>query len=128
MNDTDITYERSNDLLHDARHIIDQAKERAFHSVNVAMLQRNWLLGQRITEEVLKGDVRAEYGGEIVKKLSVELTNLYGKGFNKNNLYAFVQFYKIFPTLSVKSELLTWSHYVLLLSIDDNYTLLPNQC
>ena len=128
MNDTDITYERSNDLLHDARHIIDQAKERAFHSVNVAMLQRNWLLGQRITEEVLKGDVRAEYGAEIVKKLSVELTNLYGKGFNKNNLYAFVQFYKIFPTLSVKSELLTWSHYVLLLSIDDNYTLLPNQC
>lgn len=92
MNDTDITYERSNDLLHDARHIIDQAKERAFHSVNVAMLQRNWLLGQRITEEVLKGDVRAEYGAEIVKKLSVELTNLYGKGFNKNNLYAFVQF------------------------------------
>lgn len=128
MNDTDITYERSNDLLHDARHIIDQAKERAFHSVNVAMLQRNWLLGQRITEEVLKGDVRAEYGAEIVKKLSVELTNLYGKGFNKNNLYAFVQFYKIFPTLSVKSELLTWSYYVLLLSIDDNYTLLPNQC
>lgn len=128
MNDTDITYERSNDLLHDARHIIDQAKERAFHSVNVAMLQRNWLLGQRITEEVLKGDVRAEYGAEIVKKLSVELTNLYGKGFNKNNLYTFVQFYKIFPTLSVKSELLTWSHYVLLLSIDDNYTLLPNQC
>lgn len=120
MNDTDITYERSNDLLHDARHIIDQTKERAFHSVNVAMLQRNWLLGQRITEEVLKGDVRAEYGAEIVKKLSVELTNLYGKGFNKNNLYAFVQFYKIFPTLSVKSELLTWSHYVLLLSIDDN--------
>lgn len=120
MNDADITYERSNDLLHDARHIIDQAKERAFHSVNVAMLQRNWLLGQRITEEVLKGDVRAEYGAEIVKKLSVELTNLYGKGFNKNNLYAFVQFYKIFPTLSVKSELLTWSHYVLLLSIDDN--------
>ena len=83
------------------------------------MIQRNWLLGKRISEEILLGDNRAEYGREIIKKLSKELTEIYGKGFNKNNLYGYLQFYKIFPTLSGKSELLSWSHYVLLLSVSD---------
>ena len=83
------------------------------------MIQRNWLLGKRISEEILQGENRAEYGREVIKKLSKGLTDIYGKGFNKNNLYGYLQFYKIFPTLSGKSELLSWSHYVLLLSVPD---------
>ena len=41
---------------------------------------------------------------EINLHLSKELNGIYGKGFNKNSLYDFVRFYKIFPTLSGKSE------------------------
>ena len=113
-------YKDSGSLLKDAQGIIEQARQEAYRSVNIAMLQRNWLLGKRISEEILRGENRAEYGNEVIKKLSEELTDIYGKGFNKNNLYAFVQFYKIFPTLSGKSELLSWSHYMLLLSVPED--------
>ena len=112
-------YKNSGNLLADAQGIIDLARQEAFRSINVAMVQRNWLLGKRISEEILLGENRAEYGREVIKKLSRELTSIYGKGFNKNNLYGYLQFYKIFPTLSGKSEILSWSHYVLLLSVSD---------
>lgn len=115
-----VLYENGGSLLKDAQGIIEQARQEAYRSVNIAMLQRNWLLGRRISEEILRGENRAEYGNEVIKKLSEELTDIYGKGFNKNNLYAFVQFYKIFPTLSGKSELLSWSHYMLLLSVPED--------
>ena len=35
------------------------------------MVLRNWLLGKRISEEELRGEDRAEYGLEVVKRLSV---------------------------------------------------------
>ena len=106
-------------LLSDAKTIIDNMQQEAFRSVNRSLVLRNWMLGRRIDEEILREGKRAEYGAEVIKNLSLWLTRIYGKGFNKNNLYAFVQFYRIFPTVSVKSEYLSWSHYSLLLSVSD---------
>lgn len=120
MENNKITYNKyDNSLLQDAQNIIEQSRQKAYNSVNVAILQRNWLLGKRISEEILKGETRADYGDHVIIQLSQELNQIYGKGYNKNNLYDFVRFYKIFPTLSGKSELLSWSHYVLLISIAD---------
>ena len=72
----------------------------------------------------MKNDGRAEYGMEIIKKLSKALTDEYGKGFTKSNLYSFYSFYKMFPeifqTVSGKSDkLLSWSHYQTLLRVKD---------
>ena len=93
--------------------------------INVALVQRNWLLGRRIAEEELRGGDRAEYGLEIIKTLSRELTDAYGRGFTKTNLYRFYQFYKtvpdIFQTASGKSlPLLSWTHYRTLLQVKDD--------
>ena len=68
---------------------------------------------------------RAEYGLEIIKKLSKQLTDEYGKGFNKTNLYSFYLFYKTFPEIfhaaSGKSApLLSWTHYRTLLQVKDD--------
>ena len=73
------------------RGIIDSARLSAYQAVNAALVQRNWLIGYRIAEEELKGDRRESYGAEIIKKLSKELTDEYGKGFTKTNLYNFYQ-------------------------------------
>ena len=87
----------------------------------VGELLRNWYLGKRISEEILQGEDSAEYGSQVILQLSKELTDIYGKGFGKNNLYRNVQFFKlfpnIFPTLSGHSKLLSWSHYNLLLDV-----------
>ena len=49
----------------------------------------------RIAEEELRGEHRAEYGANIIKNLSNELTVKYG--FTKSNLYSFYSFYKAYP-------------------------------
>ena len=106
-------------LLDDAQHTIEQARQEAYRSVNKSMIQRNSLLGKHIVEEILREESRAEYGGEVIKQLSRELTAIHGNGFTKNNLYRFVLFFKIFPPVLGQSELLSWSHYLWLLPITD---------
>jgi predicted nuclease of restriction endonuclease-like (RecB) superfamily len=136
------------DLLQDAQRIVESSQRQAYVAINMMMVQRNWLLGKRIAEEELRGEDRAEYGAQLIKQLSIDLTKEYGKGFDASNLYKFTQFYKYFPNIfhtvrgksqtenldtaclnspmnmldSVrpKSEgLLSWSHYRALLQVDD---------
>lgn len=112
-------YTKTDDILADVQNIIDISQRSAYQAVNIALVQRNWLLGYRISEELLGGEDRAEYGANVIKQLSKQLTDIYGKGFTKTNLYSFYSFYKSFPeifhTACGKSDLLTWSHYRTLL-------------
>ena len=115
---------KTDDILKDMCGIIESSRDAAYHAVNTALVQRNWLLGYRIAEEELQGSDRAEYGAEVIKTLSKELTRDYGKGFTKSNLYSFYAFYKAYPnifqTVSGKfTRLLSWSHYATLLQVND---------
>lgn len=119
-----IKYVKTDDILCDMRGIIDASQQQAYQAVNYALVQRNWLIGYRIAEEELKGENRAEYGSGIIKQLSKELSEIYGKGFTKTNLYSFYSFYKTFPEIfhsaSGKSvPLLSWTHYRTLLQVND---------
>ena len=114
----------TDDILTDMRGIIESAHTSAYQAVNAALVRRNWLIGYRISEEELNGERRAEYGSEVIKKLSKELTAEYGKGFDYSTLYKFVRFYKTFPEIldsaSPKSvPLLSWTHYRVLLQVED---------
>lgn len=118
-------YQKSDNILNDIQNIIDVSQKEAYRAVNTILSQRNWLIGCRIAEEEFEGENRAEYGANIIKKLSKELTAKYGKGFTKTNLYSFYTFYKYFPeifhTLCGKSEkLLSWSHYRTLIQVKDS--------
>ena len=97
--DSNIVYVQSDDLLQDARYIIETTRSFAYRAINIAMIQRNWLLGRRIAEEELQGEDRAKYGAEIIKKLAADLTQIYGSGFDYSSLYKFVNFYKFFPEI-----------------------------
>ena len=85
-------------LFQDACTIIEQAQAAAYRQVNEMLIKRNWLLGLRIQHDVLK-DKRAEYGEQVVKNLSKQLTNKFGTGYSRNNLYRFIAFYKSFPDI-----------------------------
>lgn len=78
----DIEYSRTADLLADSRNIIDSARNKAYMAVNVALVQRNWLLGKRISEENVDEEGHAEYGRNVIQNLSMNLTALYGAGFD----------------------------------------------
>ena len=85
-------------LFLDSCSIIEQAQRAAYRSVNETLIKRNWLLGMRIQHEILK-ERRAEYGEQVIKNLSKELTMKYGDGFSRNNLYRFISFFKSFPDI-----------------------------
>ena len=65
-----IKYQNTDNVLEDVCSIIESARDYAYKSVNIALVERNWLIGYRIAEEELKGNDRADYGLEIIKKLS----------------------------------------------------------
>ncbi len=119
-----VNYVKTDDVLNDMCNIIEASQKAAYQAVNVALVQRNWLIGYRIAEEELGGQERSEYGLEIIKKLSKELTNLYGKGFDKGTLYRCLKFYKMFPEIvaSLRQQsgiILSWTHYRVLLQVED---------
>ena len=123
-NNSIIKYSKTENVFTDICSIIESARDYAFHSVNIALVERNWLIGYRIAEEELKGQDRANYGTEIIKKLAKELTKEYGKGFDSRNLYYFLNFYKTFPNIlnavsSKSNRLLSWTHYRTLLQVLD---------
>lgn len=117
-------FQKTDNILNDVQNIIEVSQKEAYRSVNTILTQRNWLIGYRIAEEVLAGEKRAEYGAEVIRRLSKELTKKYGKGYTKTNLYNFYRFYKCFPeifhSVSGKSAIrLTWTHYRILLQVHD---------
>lgn len=61
------------------------------------MVEAYWNIGKRIVKEEQDGKERVEYGKEIIKKLSKELTTEFGKGFSTTNIKYFRQFYIIYP-------------------------------
>ena len=75
-----------------------------------------WNVG-RLIVEAQGGLNRAKYGNELIKKWSIKLTKLYGKGYNTTNLKRFRQFYAIFEKSAALRHQLTWTHYKRLLPI-----------
>lgn len=122
---SNMMYHKTQNIIDDMQNIINSAQQSAYQTVNVLLIQRNWLLGCRIAEEELNGEDRAKYGAKIIKELSKDLTNIYGKGFTKTNLYSYYSFYKKFPEIfhtacGKSATLLSWSHYRILLQVEDD--------
>ena len=90
-------FHKTDNILNDVQTIIEVSQKEAYRSVNTILSQRNWLIGYRIAVEELAGEERAEYGVEIIKNLSRYLTQKYGKGYDRSNLYHCLRFYKAFP-------------------------------
>ena len=88
-----------NRLYNRAAEAIASARNTAYRQINDKLVRRNWMFGKMIAEEELNGEDRAKYGATIIKELSKRLTETYGKGFIKTNLYEFAQFYKLFPNI-----------------------------
>ena len=69
----------------------------------------------------LLSEAGKEYGNDIIGKYAEKLVNEVGKKYNRSTLFRMKQFYNIFSDTKVatSSQLLTWSHYVELLPLND---------
>lgn len=110
----------SNHYIQEIKQILSQARQKAYQAVNSAMVEAYWKIGERIVQEEQNGQSRAEYGKEIIKNLSAELTAEFGKGFSKRSLWEIRQFYVLFPDyLKVRTAFaqLSWSHFQRVLKV-----------
>lgn len=78
---------------------------QAAHAVNLALTSRNWLMGYYIVEYEQRGEDRAAYGEQLLKKLEKRLNT---KGLNERRFREFRRLYLVYPQL--KEEIL---HYVI---------------
>ena len=97
----------------------DKAREKAAIAVNTELLDASWETGRYIVEYEQHGNVKAEYGKQLLTNLSKDLTRLRGKGYSRSNLFNMRLFYVRFPKIQTVSGQLTWSHYIELLKCDD---------
>ena len=98
---------------------IVEARKQAYRSLNFIMVEAYWNIGKMIVEEEQSGSLRAEYGKELIPKLAQRLTGEFGKGFSAQSLWNYRQFYQTFPILSTLWRELSWSHYKLLMRVED---------
>jgi predicted nuclease of restriction endonuclease-like (RecB) superfamily len=111
----------TDDLLRDIRALVAASREQTARVVNAAMVLTYWSIGDRIQREIL-GHERAEYGKEVVARLSEHLTAEYGSGFSRSNLFNMLRFADVYPDREIVqtlSGLLTWSHLCELVYVDE---------
>ncbi|MDA1054649.1 MAG: PDDEXK nuclease domain-containing protein [Planctomycetota bacterium] len=126
--------------------LLESARRASARAVNCVMTATYWEIGRRIVELEQGGEERAEYGAGLIQSFAQDLTAKFGRGFSQRNVEQMRMFYLVWPiaqtpsaqlldagaesqanaqTLSARLETiaarfpLPWSHYVKLLSIDD---------
>ena len=109
----------SQNLIHEIKSLIAIAKEGAVRSVDHHRTVMYWNIGERIFNEEQQGKDRADYGNYLIKYLSEQLQPEYGSGFSYRQLELMRQFYRTFPIANSLRSQLSWTHYRLLLRIDN---------
>lgn len=124
--------------------LLSDARKNTIRSINSIMTSTYWFIGRHIVEYEQEGKERAKYGSELLKRISNDLTQSFGKGYSYRNLRTIRQFYLTFQnwqTVFAKSERnkiqtssvglndkiiksstkLSWSHFIRLVSVKDEY-------
>jgi hypothetical protein len=113
------TLQTQNSFYHDIKSILQTARDNAYKSVNFIMVEAYWNIGKKIVEVEQNGETKAKYGSKLISELSKQLTVDFGKGFNTTNLKMMRQFYLIFPNRHTLCDQLSWSHYRLIMRIEN---------
>lgn len=100
--------------------LLQQARNKAFQAVNSILVKTYWEIGRQIVVYEQKNKEKADYGSELLDKISADLKKRYGKGFGRSNVFNFRRLYFAYPIIQTLSGLLSWSHIVALLGISDD--------
>ena len=113
---TDSDYQR---LLGRISEVYTTGQVHAHQAVNAQIIETYWQIGHDIVEFEQGGKARAGYGKGLLSSLSRDLTLRHGKGFSRSNVIRIRQFYLAYSKGATLSHLLSWSHVVELLKIED---------
>lgn len=106
------------DVYRQVRGYVVHAQQKVYKAVNSAMVEAYWQIGKAVHEACGEND-RAAYGKQVLKILSERLTAEFGRGFGISALRTMRQFYYTFPIQHTLCVELSWSHYRLLMRVQD---------
>jgi predicted nuclease of restriction endonuclease-like (RecB) superfamily len=110
---------KNNKCYSKIKSILEEARHNVYRHVNFVMVQAYWNIGRTIVEEEQQGKKKADYGVKLIGELSVRLSKDFGKGFDERNLFYMRQFYLCFPKLNALRSELSWTHYRLLMRVEN---------
>ena len=99
---------------------IKAARQQANRAINIELVKANFEIGRHIIEFEQQGEERAEYGSDLLARVSKDLTSDYGKGFGRRNILDMRRFYLNYKKWQAVPAKLSWTHIVVLLGISDD--------
>lgn len=111
--------ENNKKMVNEITRLVNEAKIKLVREVNNSIIYVYWNIGRIIVSNENEYNNRLEYGREVIKGLSKELTKYLGKGYSYTNLKYMRMFYKTYPNFEEISMELTWTHYNELIIIKD---------
>lgn len=131
-----------NQLYSKVATLLENARTQVVSTVNLTMVITYFEIGRTIIEDEQQGELRAEYGKQVLKELSEKLKLRFGKGFSVDNLQNMRKFFLSFSKYETVSSILqnndnqlienknntinktpmfqlSWSHYLVLMRIEN---------
>ena len=115
---TEMDYEYES-LLQNVGNALSKGRQKVASYIGAQTVRTYWKIGKYIVEYEQNGKEKAEYGSNLLKRISRDLTDIYGSGFGMSNVNKMRKMYIEYPILQTVSAKLTWSHFVELLKIED---------
>lgn len=109
------------DFYKSVKEVLEQARKRVYRNIQNEMVLAYWQIGKMIVEKQ-GGKERAKYGDGLIKELSVRMTEDFGHGFDERELRRMRQFYLFFPIWDTVCPELCWSHFRLLIRVENKAT------
>ncbi|MCX6937333.1 MAG: PDDEXK nuclease domain-containing protein [Verrucomicrobia bacterium] len=106
-------------LLGELRQAIASARTQILRTADAVQVRTCWLVGRHIVEFEQAGQARAAYGKKLLPDLARHLTTEFGPGFDERNLRNMRSFYSNFPIWDALRSELSWTHYRLLLRVEE---------
>lgn len=106
-------------MIEEITNLVNEVKSKLANEINKSIVYVYWNIGKIIVTNESEYNNRLEYGKEVLKGLSDELTKYLGKGYSVSNLKYMRMFYKAYPNFNEISSNLSWSHYLELMIIED---------
>lgn len=109
---------QSEDIYRSIQGYVIEAQRQVYTAVNTAMVNAYWNIGKAFFEACGENN-QAAYGKQVLQYISAKLTAEFGLGFDESNLRKMRRFYFAFPIRDTLCPKLSWSHYCLLMRIEN---------
>jgi predicted nuclease of restriction endonuclease-like (RecB) superfamily len=106
-------------LFQQVAELLQNARQQVLRTVNSTMTYTYFEIGRMIVEEEQNGKDRAEYGKQLLKGLSDQLTSEFGKGFSIDVLERIRRFYLIYSKSATLLRILNIQNSETVLRISD---------